>query len=368
MNKKVMALAVAGALAAPVAALAQTTIYGQFNVEYGFYSPGNSAGTNLPQNDADAFNSGASRIGFRGEEKLGGGMAAWYQCESDVRFLDETTALGSLCDRNSAVGLKGGFGNLFFGTWDSPLKTASGVSRITNEGGWLGTQGVLLTDFSNRNKQTINYGTPNMGGFSASAQVSNTRAAMDTPDTNSAVKGRVMALGGQYAGGPFVVVAALEQRKKITATLSGSGADATDEAWLVGATYRFGPFKLGLTFDSISLDDGLGVAGSQIDRDAWALAGTYTTGPHVITLGYTMADDLDISGGIDGSGTGGNQIVVSYNYYLSKRTNVGVGYSKVDNDTNNLGGNTALYNLDNRAPICNGCSSDVISFNLTHVF
>jgi len=364
MNKKVkvMALAVAGALAAPVSALAQTTIYGQFNVEYGFYSPGDNA-ANQPQNSADAFNSGASRIGFRGEEKLAGGMAAWYQCESDVRFLDETTAAGSLCDRNSAVGLKGGFGNLFFGTWDSPLKTASGVSRITNEGGWLGTQGVLLTEFSNRNKQTINYGTPNLGGFSANAQFSNTRAAMDTPDTNQAVDGRILSIGGQYAAGPFAIVAALEQRKKITATFSGGGANAEDEAWLVGATYRFGPFKAGLSFTNISFDAGLGVAGSKIERDAWALAGTYTAGPHVITLGYTLADDLDISGGVSSSNSGGNQIVVSYNYYLSKRTNIGIGYSKVDNDSD---GNN--YNLDNRAPICLGCSSDVVSFNLTHSF
>jgi predicted porin len=367
MNKKVMALAVAGALAAPVSALAQTTIYGQFNVEYGAYSPGNNT-AGQPQNNADSFNSGASRLGFRGEEKLGGTMSAWYQCESDVRFLDETTANGSWCDRNSAIGLKGAYGNVFFGTWDSPLKTATGTTRITNEGGWLGTQGVLITDFSNRNKQTINYSTPNLGGFTANAQVSNTQQAVDTPETNSAADGRIMAIGGQYAAGPLVVVAALEQRKKVKATLSGGGANAKDEAWAIGATYVFGPIKAGLTYVSISLDDGLGVAGSKIDRKSYGLAGTYTTGPHVITLGYTIADDLDISGGIDGSGTAGNQLVVSYNYYLSKRTNVGIGYSKVDNDSNNLGGNTALYNLDNRAAICNGCSSSVVSVNLTHSF
>jgi len=366
MNKKVkvMALAVAGALAAPVSALAQTTIYGQFNVEYGFYSPGDGPGTpTVPRNNSDSFSSGASRIGLRGEEKLGSGMSSWYQCESDVRFLDETTANGSLCDRNSAVGLKGGFGNVFFGTWDSPLKSASGVSRITNEGGWLGTQGVLLTDFSNRNKQTINYGTPNLGGFTGSLQVSNTRAAMDTPDTNEAAKGRVMALGGQYAAGPFVVVAALEQRKKITATLSGSGADAKDDAWLIGATYRFGPFKVGLTYDKIKLDDGTDTA----ERKAYGLAGTYTTGSHLITLGYTKADDTDVTAGLTPV-AGGSQIVASYNYLLSKRTNIGVGYSKVDNDSADAGGVSGIYNLDNRAAICDGCSSSVISFNLTTNF
>jgi len=363
MNKKVIALAVAGALAAPVSALAQTTIYGVFNVEYGFYSPGNNA-ANQAQNNADSFSSGASRIGLRGEEKLGSGMSSWYQCESDIRFLDEgTQQQGSWCDRNSAVGLKGGFGNVFFGVWDSPLKSASGVSRITNEGGWLGTQGVLLTDFSNRNRQTINYGTPNMGGFSANLQVSNTKAAVDTVDTNSAVKGRIMAVGGQYATGPLAIVAALEQRKKITATLSGSGNDAKDEAWLIGATYRFGPFKVGLTYDNIKLDDGVDTA----ERKAYGVAGTYTTGSHLITLGYTKADDVDVTAGLTPV-AGGSQIVASYNYLLSKRTNIGIGYSKVDNDSADAGGISGVYNLDNRNPICDGCSSSVISLNLTTNF
>jgi predicted porin len=363
MNKKVMALAVAGALIAPVSALAQTTIYGVFNVEYGFYdAPNDSA--NQSRNSSDAFNSGASRIGFRGEEKLGGGMSAWYQCESDIRFLAGgavTTVRGAnsgeLCDRNSAVGLRGGFGNFFAGTWDSPLKTASGVSRITNETGWLGTQGLLLTDFSNRNAQTLNYSTPNLGGFTVNAQVSTTNAAMDTLSTNTAAKGRITAIGGQFATGPLAVVAGYEKRDD---NRSDAGtANAKDTAWAAGATYVFGPFKAGLTLTNIEFDDG---AGSVVERAAWGLAGTYRTGPHLITLGYTLADDVDFNGASQ-SDTGANQIVIAYNYLLSKRTNVGVGYSQVDND------DFGAYNLTGRTnDVEQGAKGKVFSFNLTHTF
>jgi predicted porin len=133
MNKKLMALAVAGALAAPAAALAQTTIYGTLKAEWGIASQPNTTAT-ATRHDAESLNSGASNIGFRGEEKLGGNLAAWYQCESDLRFLGGTsTTSGSICDRNSALGLKGGFGNFYVGTWDSPIKRASGVTRITEE-------------------------------------------------------------------------------------------------------------------------------------------------------------------------------------------------------------------------------------------
>ena len=100
MNKKLMAVAVAGALAAPGLALAQATVYGSLNVEYGFVSQAEGAG-GASRPNADAFNSGASYIGFRGEEKLGGGMSAWFQCESQDVFASTTTTGALWCGRNS---------------------------------------------------------------------------------------------------------------------------------------------------------------------------------------------------------------------------------------------------------------------------
>ena len=93
MNKKLMAAAVAGALAVPAgAAMAQTSsvqIYGLFNVEYAPWvdQPNTGAAPGTSRTTVDALNSGASRIGFRGQEKLGGSLTAWFQCETDVRFL-----------------------------------------------------------------------------------------------------------------------------------------------------------------------------------------------------------------------------------------------------------------------------------------
>src|SRR3546814_9689180 len=56
----------------------------------------------LPISNTDyADTPGGSAIGFRGEEKLGGGLSAWFQCESsaDVRGLDQE----GFCSRNSAI-------------------------------------------------------------------------------------------------------------------------------------------------------------------------------------------------------------------------------------------------------------------------
>ncbi len=93
MNKKLMAVAVAGALAAPALAFAQAStvqIYGKMTYEYGIAD----AGASRPNVDY-ADTPGGSAIGFKGEEKLGGGLSAWFQCESsaDVRAMDQNRLL-----------------------------------------------------------------------------------------------------------------------------------------------------------------------------------------------------------------------------------------------------------------------------------
>src|SRR6478752_9319157 len=101
MNKKLMAVAVAGALVAPAAALAQSTVtvYGKATVEFGYADQG--AG----RPNTDIFQTpGGSAVGFKGEEKLGGGLSAWFQCESsaDVRGMNQD----GFCTLNSALGMK----------------------------------------------------------------------------------------------------------------------------------------------------------------------------------------------------------------------------------------------------------------------
>jgi predicted porin len=366
MNKKLMALAVAGALAAPAAALAQTTIYGTLKAEWGIASQPNTTAT-ATRHDAESLNSGASNIGFRGEEKLGGTMAVWYQCESDLQFLGgKATTIGNICDRNSALGLKGGFGNFYVGTWDSPIKRASGVTRITEETGWTGSQHITLSSaagpkgFSNRYTQTFNYDTPNMGGFSLSAQFTTLGATRDALSTTVA-EGRVIGLGGQYATGPLAVVAAYEKDDENRAT--GSTPSSEDTAWLIGVSYVLGPVKLGFTYTSMETDNG---TGTKVERPAWNLAGQWQLGgPHSIKFGYAVADDRETNG-VKAADSGAVQYQISYWNALSKRTDFYVAYVKLDND------NAGTYNLTGLAAgagsVFPGDSADVIGVGLFHKF
>lgn len=386
MHKKLMAVAVAGALAAPAVALAQTTIYGRFNAEYGIASqPNAGAAPGTARHDAEAFNSGSSRIGFRGEEKMGGGLAAWYQCESNLRFLAGTTRTsGSICDRDSAIGIKGGFGNVYFGSWNAPIKRAAGVTRITNRTGWLGSEHITLespagpASFAERYPHSINYDTPNWGGFSANVQFTSLQATRDATAT-AVAEGRVMGLGGQYAAGPLVVVVGYETRDENRAT--GSLSTSEDTAWLVGATYVFGPVKVGLTYTSMETQP---TATTTLERTAWNLAADWRLGgPHMLRFGYAQADDLEGTaaagaGGTAAAGagpnTGAKQYQISYLYSFSKRTQLTIGYIKLDNDS---AGSYNLAGLTAGAPgsvsagflgVTPGDSADAFMFGLEHRF
>ena len=70
----------------------------------------------------------------KAEEKLGGGLSAWFQCEStaDPRGQGQE----GWCSRNSALGLKGGFGNLFIGNWDTPFKRTQAYDGDFHQNGY----------------------------------------------------------------------------------------------------------------------------------------------------------------------------------------------------------------------------------------
>jgi predicted porin len=363
MNKKLMAVAVAGALAAPAMAFAQAStvqIYGLLNAEYGFVNQPDAVG-GAGRHNADGFQSGASRIGFKGEEKLGSGMSAWFQCESDIRFLSGSTRTsGSWCDRNSAIGLKGGFGNFFLGTWDSPLKQAVAKTRILNETGYLGAQELLLNNTfsaSRRNAHSINYVTPNMGGFSARAQITSTNAAYDQLST-AVKKGRILGLGADYTAGPLTVAVGWDKADDNRVVANATAAGAKDTNWGIGATYSFGPAKVGLTYTNQKGEDG---AGGELKKSAWNLALDWkVTSPGLVRVGYTQASDY--KGNLGGADTGAKQWQVGYNHSLSKRTTAGIAYVKVDNDSN------GTYNLTGFSGTTAGDSASAVVMSLTHTF
>jgi len=206
MNKKVMAVAVAGAFAAPAAALADVEIYGRVNVGFDQYSAtGSTAGSAADlKSRSRVFDSG-SRLGFRVNEDLGGGLRAVMVLENGVNF--DTGSNGSqgpsgnpstgfFASRDSYGGLEGNWGRVSFGRqsvfWTNGPIAQTGANYInvdapmTTVGGGFGRVAGIGTRINN----TLMYTLPNMNGFSGYASYSpNSEAATGGQNTDASIEG-----------------------------------------------------------------------------------------------------------------------------------------------------------------------------------
>ena len=393
MEKRILAVAVAGALAAPAIALAQSTvqIYGRVTYEYGRADQG-SGRPKLDFNDTP----GGSAIGFKGVEQLGGGLSAWFQCESSADITGFDTS--SICTRNSAVGFRGGFGNIFAGKWDTPMKRALNLGTVgAEETGILGmsflpfggsggadisgdgVDSIQRQRWKRRESNILQYETPNFGGFqimggitAAQATAGNVNGHNDTP--------RLWSTAATYVNGPLGVGLAYERHQDMGANVAIGGRDLEDRAWGAAVGYNFGPVRLGVTYLDSKYETG---PGEELKKKSWTVGADWAiAGPHTVSVQYARIGDSkgDSSVGVSpgsngghaasGDNTGGSAWSLAYQYAFSKRTTVKLGYVRVNNDsetnTYRIGNSGSLIERDGGPDL--GKNVDGWAFLVKHNF
>jgi len=362
MNKKLMAVAVAGAFVTPALVFAQTAtvqVYGKATVEYGYADQG----TGRP--NTDSFQTpGGSSVGFKGQEMLGGGLAAWFQCESsaDVRGLNQD----GFCGRNSAIGMKGGWGNVFFGRWDTPFKRATlgmvgagdtgllgaAFTAVGNSTGTAASGGVSISRnvWKRRESSLAYYESPNFSGFQFLGAFSAANATSVT-DTTTAQKPRVGSIAGTYNNGPLNIALGYEKHYDF-----GSAGGANDDrGWTIGANYNFGgKFLVGAQYYDYKYETS---STTDLKKKNWFIGGDWNfAGPHHVMGAYVNAGDskgsstVGIAGGngalaAPGGNTGADFWEIAYGYDFSKRTKVKLAYVKLNNDS------AAIYSLGGLAGV-----------------
>ena len=179
MNKKLLAVAVAGALAAPAVAFAQASsvqIYGRANLGFDTYSAtGATAGAAADYKSRNRIYDSGSRLGFRGTEDLGGGLSAVFVLESGVNFDSGSVngqagvpnaSAGTLASRDSWVGLQGSWGRVSFGRqsifWVNGPHGQTGANHVNTDIGWY--NGAAFTGVA-RQSNVLAYNSPTMSGF-----------------------------------------------------------------------------------------------------------------------------------------------------------------------------------------------------------
>jgi len=152
MHKKLLPLAVAGALAAPAVALAQVEVYGTIHMSinamnYGEATPTAPGGANVPSASKWDVASHASNIGVRARESLGSGLSAWAQVETNASMerSNNLAHTSNFASRNSAVGMQGNWGNMFVGQWTTPWADLDALWPLAAAMAGLALLGALLS-------------------------------------------------------------------------------------------------------------------------------------------------------------------------------------------------------------------------------
>ncbi len=359
MNKKLMAAAVAGALgvAVPGLALAQSStvqIGGGVHLIYGHARTGNGAGAGASSKHDNMLQS-EPEIFVKGEEKLGGGLTAWFQCTSSFDVIgtaaQSTTGAGQWCGRNSGMGFRGSFGNVFAGTWDTPHKLnynqARGWFSGTNVFGGTGTllysgaqsnAGNTGASFYRRQSRAFNYHSPSWGGFTVQGAVSasNEQASIaEAPGRDP----RLYSVSGAYRGGPLYVGLSWERHQDFRAVPAAAPGGDDDGLSLVGVFTLANNLRLSGViarneYENIAVaGDNLKQTGAAVYLD-WKLAG-----PHSLKAQFGKAKDGKGTVGAAignfkvGANTGGKVHGIAYAYDFSKRTQGYIGYAEMKNDS-----------------------------------
>ncbi len=286
MNKKLMAVAVAGVLGAPALAFAQAanvSLYGNFDgsVRSTRYSSSSVLAVGVPTAASltkQQLHFNAPRWGLRGTESLGGGLSAFFQMESgmnpDGRNVSSDGVTGTLGGRDSYIGLRGNWGSLAVGgfgaaymsvagVWNAVLSLghaqqimgnkdttgtapnpncnsgvpgATGAAAAANAVG-LGafcTQAIegSATSFSRRTANYVEYTTPTMSGFVGkigTALNENKEPSSQTALVQAAVAGATSydpkhwSSSLVWAGGPFSAAIGYETHQGFRATNTTAG-------------------------------------------------------------------------------------------------------------------------------------------------
>ena len=156
MKIKALVLALLATAGAAQAA-SSVTLYGQVDVGYEKVQ-----GVSLTQNTYGGGDTN-SRLGLKGQEDLGNGLAATFQLEGSFASDSGATSGDSFFSRESTVGLKGNFGHIRLGRSASAMERASADFQVGERiADW--NPYASAERYSNALFYDYNYGGFNFGG------------------------------------------------------------------------------------------------------------------------------------------------------------------------------------------------------------
>ncbi len=343
MQKKLLALAVAGVLAVPAVAMAQSavTISGFLKVNFDNYkidNPGTARTTPGFNTSEYRITDNSSRMIFGITEDLGGGMSGIAQV--DMRFSPDLGALTA--NGNTWVGVRStSLGTVTMGRHD--LHYGKQPDDIASKAGALQASSNALMDYvavggtanaiagATRTNNVLRYDSPNWSGFAFTAAYSTNPTATESDLSSAARKGNAYNFNPSYTASNFGVGWSYWNQKA-----DGAGAGSDQKGNVFYGYWTGGGFKVGAALNDSKIENGT-TGAKQFDRRSWTIPASWTSGSHNIYAHYTKANKDKVLG----EGSDARMIALAYVYDLSKRTSVGLTYASIRNSS------LAAYNFHN---------------------
>jgi len=371
MNKKIIALAVGSAIGAfgASAAFAQSnvTLSGSLNFNYGMFDNGGAgfgAGTNnsvnLAKTKYDGLNNQESQWAIAGEEKLDGGMTAFFLCSTTMDITGGVAA--NMCARNSYIGLKGGFGSINVGNYDTPAKRMTAlydpfpISAAMGQGAqmWNATasntvNGGTPASFSRRQANLVTYDMPTMSGLDASFAFTAANEASAMTSATTVTKPRMWSAMVNYTNGPLGLGLGYESHHNYNPAAAANYLGGDDTMLELAAGYQVSSaLRLSGIWNSIKYDK-VGAGSGDMSVKTWGLYADWNfSGPYRLRAGYSVQQSTSGSyngvtttantqigswtGNAGAGNTGAQKIHVEGVQALSKRTEFGLTYAQIAND------------------------------------
>ena len=288
-------------------------VYGKINATY-------QMNDNEVKDSTYKLESNASRLGFGGATELDGGISAIYQIEYEVYADDGTDDKAdshALNQRNTYVGLKGGFGQVLAGKYDTPLKAAQGKFDLFND---LSGDIKAVIEGENRQNNIVQYSSPKLGGgiVATLAIVPGEEQGTDGADLGTEVDadGPADSISGSIAYDTNGLYLALAM-----------DSDVVDQDIIrLVASYTMGDITLaGLYQNAEESEDGETYANGKEEADSMGVSLAYKMGSNTLKFQYIDSDSNE-------KVSEGEQMSLGFDHALGKATTVFAFYTAQDSE------------------------------------
>ena len=317
MKRTLLALVAAAGAAAASAQSSSVTLFGVADVSVAYISTKDKVGDSKSVYGLANGGNSSSRLGFRGEEDLGGGLKAGFWLEGGINVDDGGT--GFKFERRSTVSVMGDFGEVRLGRDKTPGYQNLETFHAFGDTGMGGINGHNLISSSaagtpegsnpKRVSNSVSYLLPKLGGVYGQI----TYGFGEQAGNNSLSSTVGLRVG--YANGPLNV----------------AGAYGTVKGGEVGNTVNYKHFNLGASYNFGVATPMVLIAserGNDKRVDLYSIGVKAPLGPGELRAAYTMYKDKKVSD------ADASRIAIGYGYRLSKRTELYAAFAHMTNDDN----------------------------------